>query len=103
MRGFFLYTKRNFWFPIRTYKNLENDPLNDMGNVLSKLEKEEKAVIQMIINPRDDDWQKRSKEEGTLMFKNEKRSLLSRIPIIGRPLDVILGLFTGDSFGTNAP
>lgn len=82
MRGFYLYTKNPFWYPFRTYKNLENDPLNDMGNVLSKLDKDEKAVIQMIINPRDNDWQKKAKEEGGLLFKNKRHSLLSRIPII---------------------
>ena len=103
MRGFYLYSKKEDWFPIRTYKNLENDPLNDMGNVLSKLEKDEKAVIQIIINPRDDDWQKKAKEEGTLIFKNRKRNFLTMIPIIGKPLNFIIQLFTSDSFGTNAP
>ena len=82
MRGFFLYTKQKFWNPIRTFKNLENDPLNDMGNVLSKLESDEKAVIQIIINPCDNDWQIKAKEEGTLIFTNKKRTFLSKIPII---------------------
>lgn len=82
LRGFYLYAVKNFWYPILTYKNMENDPLNDMGNVLSKLEKDEKAVIQIIINPCDDDWQKEAQNQGTLMFKNKKKSLLEKIPII---------------------
>lgn len=103
MRGFHLYTNQEFWKPIRTFKNMENDPLNDMGNVLSKLDKDEKAVVQMIINPRNNDWQDEAKEEGTMMFKNRKPSLLKKIPIIGPILSLVLGIFTGDTFGTNAP
>jgi len=103
MKAFFLYAKKNFWFPIRTYKTLENDPLNDLGNVLSKLEKDEKAAIQIIINPCDDDWQKKAKEEGTFMFKNKKKPFLLKIPIFGRTLYFFIQIFTSDSFGTNAP
>lgn len=57
----------------------------------------------MVINPRDNDWQKEAKEQGTMMFKNRKESLLKKIPLLGPILSFIFGLFTGDSFGTNAP
>ena len=82
---------------------MANDPLNDLGNVLSKLAPEEKAAVQIIINPRNDDWQKEAKEQGSMMFKNTKPNLLKKIPILGPVLSVIIGLFSGDSFGTNAP
>ena len=50
-KGYFLYARRAFYYPIRIFKQMEEDPLNDIANVLSKLEEGEKAAVQIIINP----------------------------------------------------
>ena len=48
---------RSHIFPIRTYKNLENDPLNSLTNSLSKVY-EGKAAIQILVQPMNQSWQK---------------------------------------------
>jgi hypothetical protein len=44
-------------FPIRSYKQLENDPLNALTNSLSKVG-QGKAAIQILLQPTDQVWQK---------------------------------------------
>jgi len=48
-------------FPIRTYKYLENDPLNALSNSLSKVGTG-KAAIQILVQPMDQSWQKVTEE-----------------------------------------
>ena len=47
---------KRYIFPIRTYKNLEEDPLNAITNSLSNLGEDELGGIQMIIRPNDGVW-----------------------------------------------
>ncbi len=105
-KGYFFYAKRPFWFPIKTYKNMEEDPLNDMANVLSKLQKTEKAAVQIIINPvPNEGWRKKTEEIGTALYKKQRAPIRIPIPIIGPILGFLLNsllLVTG-SKGTNAP
>lgn len=49
--------KNKFILPIRTYENLEVDPLNLITNALSRLENEgEGAAIQLILKPAESSW-----------------------------------------------
>jgi hypothetical protein len=105
--GFYQYLINPFWFPIKTYKNIENDPLNDLTNALSKLNEDEKAAIQIIINPKGDSrWRKKAENKGTDMFKNKESSFLANIPLIGFVFDFLTSVLTGKmsgSMGTEAP
>jgi len=93
---YYFYQKRPFWFPIKTYKTIENDPLNSMTNVLSKLEDDETAVFQLMIRPKSDGWRKKAESQGTAAFKGEKTtSFLSKIPIISQLHSVFVLLFYG--------
>ena len=57
--GAYLYPRRGKFLPFRTYQNMEADPLNEIVNVLSKLETEgEGAAIQIIIRPTGHRWRK---------------------------------------------
>ena len=47
---------KKFFFPIRTYRYLEYDPLNAIVNALSKLGNESNAGIQILIRPTDNTW-----------------------------------------------
>ncbi len=50
--GSYLKLARSYVLPFKTYQNLEADPLNEIVNVLSKLEeKKEGAVIQIVFRP----------------------------------------------------
>ncbi|MBN2087561.1 type IV secretion system DNA-binding domain-containing protein [Candidatus Peregrinibacteria bacterium] len=105
-KSFFMYAKRDFWFPINTYKTMEQDPLNDVANVLSKLEPNEKAGIQVIANPvATSKWNKVTERMGTKLFKNEALPIKIPIPIIGPILALFLNAFNSfsKSGGTNAP
>lgn len=73
-KGYYMYLKQSFWYPIRTFKTIENDPINDMTNVLSKLNEGEKAVIQIMVRPRGKKWAKKAEEMGTSFFKGKKKS-----------------------------
>jgi len=53
-----LRTKEKFVFPIKTYKLLESDPLNPLSNALSKLDKNSRATVQVLIKPTSGDWKK---------------------------------------------
>lgn len=48
--------KNNYAFPIKTYKTLEVDPLDSLTNSLTKLEKGDSAVIQIIGRSADKKW-----------------------------------------------
>ena len=43
-------------FPIKTYKYFETDPLNSITNSLSKIDKKDGAVIQIMIRPAEKAW-----------------------------------------------
>lgn len=50
-----------FELPFKTYKNIDNDPLNFMTNALSGINKDESAAVQLIITPvKNKKWQKKS-------------------------------------------
>ncbi len=86
--GYYLYTKQDFWYPIQTYKQLEGDALDNVANAFSKLNEDEKGVVQLIVHPRSHKWQRRAKQEGTDLFKNKKRHT-STIPFLGPLLRII--------------
>jgi len=46
-----VFLKENLFFPVKTYKNLERDPLSSITNSLSKIKPEEGAAIQIILKP----------------------------------------------------
>lgn len=48
---------RRFVLPIRTYKDLESDPLNGITNAFSKLGEHGRAVLQILIRPTNGHWQ----------------------------------------------
>lgn len=106
---YYAHEKNPFWYPVKTFKTIENDPLNSMTNVLSKLSDDETAVIQLMIRPRDGAWRKKAEESGTNVMKGkQKDSFISKIPLIGSIYSLFTILFLGyDQYkktaDTNAP
>ena len=96
MRGYFAYTAKPYWFPLKTYKNVENDPLNDFTNVFTKTSENESAVIQIVMRPRSDKWTKVAEKKGEAYFKGKDVDK-TNIPLIGG----ILNLFKGIIFGAD--
>jgi len=112
--GSYLFAEKPFWYPIQVYKKLEDDAMNNVANAFAKLEKDEKAVVQFVINPASNGWKKKAEKEGTTMFKGKKRGwhvggplgiLLLPFRIIWWPIRVIFSGYDPktDSLDTNEP
>ena len=102
IKAFYLYERRKYWFPVKTYKTLENDPLNDITNVFSKLQENDFASIQIVVNSIGKGWCKKAEREGAMMFKGKKErygsgiaTFLGKIPIIGFLNTLIVGAVLG--------
>lgn len=103
MKGYYAYLKSPFWFPIKTYKKIENDPLNDMTNVYSNMQDGETAVFQIVIRPVGSKWQKIAEKQGSNFFKGRKISRISAIPVIGTLYALLRGIIGGyDKFKENS-
>ncbi len=98
-KGYYLYTKNTNWYPLKTYKTIENDPINDLTNVLSQLQENEKAMVQVMLRPRDAQWQKEANAFATAKFKNKEPEKKGWIRMILHPFS---WLFTAMVFGYEA-
>lgn len=110
VKGYYLSLAQLTFFPIRTYKQMGSDPLNEMTNVFSKLSENDTAAIQIHVNPRGRKWNKEAREIAEKLFKKEKIGFLYRffrkIPglgFIGSILGGIFGVIVKGEAPTNAP
>ena len=53
-----LKLSKKFVMPIKTYLNLESDPLSAISNAMSKLDETSAAAFQLIIRPISEDWRR---------------------------------------------
>lgn len=58
----FLKTKKQSFFPLKTYQKMEVDPLNSLINSLSKLDKDESIALQYLVRSARASWHKKSQE-----------------------------------------
>ncbi|MBD3269910.1 type IV secretion system DNA-binding domain-containing protein [Candidatus Peregrinibacteria bacterium] len=91
LRMYFAYMKRPYWFPLKTYKHQENDPLNDLTNIFSKLEEDETAGIQLTFRPiKSRKYNKKIENNASILFKGKE------IPKFNIPgFNFIYNLFAG--------
>ena len=73
--------EKDYIYPIKTYENLNSDPLNNLTNVLSKLGFDDGAAVQIMLRPMKDGWQKRGREEAKNIFTQKKKKISSLNPI----------------------
>jgi len=57
----YLKTSKPFYLPIKTYNYMETDPLSSITNILTKLNENEEAAIQIVIKKGNNDWHTRGK------------------------------------------
>mgnify|MGYP000265044595 CR=1 FL=1 len=65
---------KEYWYPIKTYSQMNADPLNGIVNSLSKIKKDEGAAIQIMIRPKKGGWQEKGRAEANKIFQNKKTS-----------------------------
>lgn len=53
---------KSYVLPIKTYKQLEADPLNNLTNALSKLGETGRATVQVVIRPTNERWRMKVEE-----------------------------------------
>lgn len=70
MRAASLWKEHDDVYPIKTYKYLEDDPLNNFSNVFGGLGKADKAVFQIVIKP-DFDHNKKAINAARLVAKGQ--------------------------------
>jgi len=97
LKCYYAFEKNPYWFPVKTYKTIENDPLNDLTNIFSKLEQEEKAVIQIVVRPiKGKKWNKKAEQTATQLFKGKKpEGPLHNIPGLKTLNSIFVGIFFG--------
>lgn len=61
-------------FPIKTHQKLESDPINNITNALSKLEEDESCMIQIMLRPTGNSWQKHASKQAGKMQKHGHHS-----------------------------
>ncbi|HUT22286.1 MAG TPA: type IV secretion system DNA-binding domain-containing protein [Candidatus Bipolaricaulota bacterium] len=70
--GKILKFKRQNFFPIKTYKKMESDPLNAMANALSKVDKKDGAVIQFTLRSAKPGWRDSGAAVASRMMQGKK-------------------------------
>jgi len=58
-------------YPIKVFKYLEDDPINNFTNVFGGLNKEDKAVFQVVIKPISSSWNKKALKAARLVAKGK--------------------------------
>jgi len=70
--GAYLNFKQRSAFPLKTYKNLDADPLSSLLNPLSKLLEDEGALIQYVVRPATPAWRSQGVQMIRAIRKGEK-------------------------------
>lgn len=104
LRAASLWKDKEDVFPIRSFKYLEDDPLNNFTNVFSSLDKEDKAVYQIILKPIWSRWNKRAKNAASLVakWKYKKKNNIPFLDFFWNPI-VALVQWTDSMVSENAP
>ncbi|HZJ41756.1 MAG TPA: DUF87 domain-containing protein [Patescibacteria group bacterium] len=88
----FLKTVKSFIFPIKTYQEMEVDPMSSIINVLSKLEKGESLTIQYLVRSSLGTWH--GKVRKTVAKILEKNSVADGLK--SNSLDAIFSIFNSN-------
>lgn len=106
MRWASLWKENDDVFPIRTFKYLEDDPINNFTNVFWGLSKEDKAVYQVVIKP-DFKFNKQAKKAAGLVSKwkytKNKKQMFSMLGWLWNPIVALVQWPEDMVQGNNAP
>ncbi|MBI3952504.1 MAG: type IV secretion system DNA-binding domain-containing protein [Candidatus Doudnabacteria bacterium] len=76
-----LTLQKKYVFPLRTYKNMESDPINSLTNSLSKLGQGEGAAIQLLISPAQVGWQSKPRRYALEIQQGRNPGLVTASPL----------------------
>ncbi len=89
-----LWKEHDDVYPIKTYKYLEDDPLNNFANVFGGLDKTDKAVLQIVIKPEWSSWNNKAKKAAWLVAKwKYKKWLNNPLKWLWKPFEPFYNIF----------
>lgn len=101
MVAYHMIGKRGYEYPFRCYDHMQDDPFNDVTNVLSKLELGETASVQLLITPVfSDKWSKRIQHIANENFKGRKKTFFDNVPGL-KFLGTLVGMVTSEDGAKN--
>jgi hypothetical protein len=102
--GYNMLFDKPYMYPVRFFEQMQEDPLNDVANVLSKLEEDEAAAIQIVLTPtfNSHKWERKIKGFASQRFKGKTSHWTGSIPILSPLLSVFSSVASG-SVDTLAP
>lgn len=77
----YINTKKDYFYPFKTYQKLESDPINNITNAFSILKEDESAALQLLVKPIDDDWQEECQNISSKIMDGKKEALFSLNPL----------------------
>ena len=93
MKAASLWKRNDDVFPIKTFKYLEDDPMNSFSNVFWWLDKEDKAIFQVVIKP-NFDQNKKAKNAASLRakwkYKKKRKNPIKFLWLLWNPLVSII-------------
>jgi len=96
--GYNMVFSKLFVYPLRYYTDMQDDPLNGIANVLSKLREGERAAVQVVLKPSfSNKWAAKARQYASMKFKGKKDSWTGRIPILSSILNVFYSVASSDS------
>ncbi|MFW0837972.1 MAG: type IV secretion system DNA-binding domain-containing protein [Candidatus Komeilibacteria bacterium] len=95
--------QREYIFPIKTYKQLENDPLGIITSSLSKITDKEGAAVQLVLRSSHRRWHRRGTEVASLVQQGKSISeAMKNVGFgswFGKLLDIIINLIKSAGSG----
>ncbi|MDD3646371.1 MAG: type IV secretory system conjugative DNA transfer family protein [Candidatus Gracilibacteria bacterium] len=77
-------------FPIKTFKYLEDDPINNFTNTFGGLDNDDKAVFQIVIKPEPSSYNKKAKKAAGLVAKGKyNKSRNNPIGFLWKPFGLL--------------
>ncbi|MDR2415309.1 MAG: ATP-binding protein [Candidatus Peribacteria bacterium] len=76
--GEFTLTKDSV-HPLKTYESFEADPMDSILSAFSHISKEEKACLQIMVEPLSEDWLKKMRKKGEKIKKDDKSNWLVKM------------------------
>lgn len=95
-----LRLKSSNYFPIRIYRDLPVDSLSSITSVLAKMQKDEAAAIQILIQPADSKWRKIGRGYISKVKKDEANPEKASFKIDPKALEAIEGKVSKPGFNT---
>src|SRR3989338_2745530 len=90
-------TPKKYSYPFRTYQRMTTDPLNNIANVMSKLEPYESAAIQIMIRPVHNHWQHKGRKLAKSVMEDKHEGFLHNMNPLVWMGDMLSILFRGEA------